>query len=77
MTPAEASVVFSSKPLWAAGLAWLLLGGEELGPLTWVGGATLMSAGLLSTAEKPAAAEQQSTEPQPQPVLAEPQQRRR
>ncbi|EFN58928.1 hypothetical protein CHLNCDRAFT_50471 [Chlorella variabilis] len=77
VTPAEASVVFSSKPLWAAGLAWLLLGGEELGPLTWVGGATLMSAGLLSTAEKPAAAEQQSTEPQPQPVLAEPQQRRR
>ena len=55
--PAEAQVIFSSKPLWAASLAWVLLGGEELGPLTWAGGAALAAAGLVAStapAEPPA-----------------------
>lgn len=54
MPPAEAQVIFSSVPLWSAGFAWLLLGGEELGPLTWVGGGALVAAGLVaSTAPLP------------------------
>lgn len=49
--PAQAQVVFSSKPLWAAGLAWVLLGGEQLGPLTWLGGGVLVAAGLVAATE--------------------------
>lgn len=49
VAPAQAQVIFSSKPLWSAGLAWFLLGGEELGPMTWVGGATLVVAGLIAS----------------------------
>lgn len=49
MAPAQAQVIFSSKPLWSASLAWFLLGGEELGPMTWVGGATLAVAGLIAS----------------------------
>lgn len=49
VAPAQAQVIFSSKPLWAAGLAWVLLGGEELGPLTWAGGAALAGAGLVAS----------------------------
>lgn len=52
MAPAQAQVIFSSKPVWAAGLAWLVLGGEELGVLTWLGGGVLMAAGLLASSEK-------------------------
>ncbi|KAL4853539.1 hypothetical protein ACK3TF_005470 [Chlorella vulgaris] len=52
VAPAQAQVIFSSKPVWAAGLAWLVLGGEELGVLTWLGGGVLMAAGLLASSEK-------------------------
>lgn len=48
VAPAEAQIIFSSKPLWAAGLAWLLLGGENLGPQSWAGGAALAAAGLVA-----------------------------
>lgn len=57
VAPAEAQVIFSSKPLWSAALAWVLLGGEELGPLSWVGGGILVVAGILASTG--------STEPAP------------
>jgi drug/metabolite transporter (DMT)-like permease len=58
--PAEAQVIFSSMPLWAAGLTWLLLGGEELGALAWAGGASIVAAGILaSTAPSERQEEQQ------------------
>lgn len=47
--PAEAQVIFSSVPLWSAGFAWVLLGGEQLGPLTWVGGGVVVAAGLVAS----------------------------
>lgn len=63
MPPAEAQVIFSSVPLWSAGFAWLLLGGEELGPLTWVGGGALVVAGLVaSTAPLPREWEEEEEE---------------
>jgi hypothetical protein len=81
IAPAEAQVIFSSKPLWAVGLAWLLLGGEELGPLTWAGGGALVAAGLLASSGQPARGAASAADageesmgpeqaPQPQPVLA-------
>ena len=60
VAPAEAQVIFSSKPLWAAAIAWVLLGGEELGPLTWVGGSALVVAGLIASTGQEA---QASTDP--------------
>ncbi len=76
--PAEAQVIFSSKPLWAAGLAWVLLGGEELGPLTWVGGTTLAVAGLIASTAPPE--QQQQAAPKHgagQPAAAPPAQQQR
>lgn len=70
MAPAQAQVIFSSKPLWAAGLAWVLLGGEELGPLTWAGGAAVAAAGLVAStapsedAQPPPQQPQQPKQPQ-------------
>ena len=63
VAPAQAQVIFSSKPLWAAGLAWVLLGGEELGPLTWAGGAAVAAAGLVAST---APAEEAQPQQQPQ-----------
>lgn len=60
--PAEAQILFSSVPLWSAAFAWLLLGGEDLGPLTWLGGSTLVAAGLLASTGPTTAA--QATERQ-------------
>lgn len=57
--PAEAQVIFSSVPLWSAAFAWLLLGGEQLGPLTWVGGSTLVAAGLVASSGHSKQAQQQ------------------
>ena len=34
-------------------MAWLLLGGEQLGPLTWVGGSALVAAGLVASTAPP------------------------
>lgn len=48
VAPADAQIILSSKPLWAAALAWVLLGGEQLGPQTWAGGAALAAAGLVA-----------------------------
>ncbi|GAB4814293.1 hypothetical protein N2152v2_001339 [Parachlorella kessleri] len=47
--PGEAQVIFSTTPLWAAAFSWLLLGGEQLGGLTWAGGASIVVAGLLAS----------------------------
>lgn len=54
--PAETQIMLASKPLWAASLAWLLLGGETLGPQTWAGGAALAAAGLVAATGEQAAA---------------------
>ncbi len=49
MPPGEAQVIFSTTPLWAAAFSWLLLGGGQLGGLTWAGGASIVVAGLLAS----------------------------
>ncbi|KAG2442627.1 hypothetical protein HXX76_002712 [Chlamydomonas incerta] len=47
--PAQAQVLFSSTPLWAALMAGLLLPGESMGPLAWLGGAVMLGASLLAS----------------------------
>ncbi|EFJ52106.1 hypothetical protein VOLCADRAFT_86926 [Volvox carteri f. nagariensis] len=47
--PAQAQVLFSSTPLWSALLAQLLLPGEAMGPLAWLGGAVMLGASLLAS----------------------------
>ena len=60
-------IIFSSKPLWAAGLAMLLLGGdsEAVGPMTWLGGLLLVSAGITASTA-PAQDPQQALQQQQQ-----------
>jgi drug/metabolite transporter (DMT)-like permease len=48
MPSAEANVILTSEPLWAAGLTALLLD-ERLGPWVYVGGLLLISAGVVAT----------------------------
>ena len=47
--PPPLQVLFSSTPLWAALMAGLLLPGESMGPLAWLGGAVMLGASLLAS----------------------------
>lgn len=51
--PAEANVLLTTEPLWAAGITALTLG-ERMSVTDWVGGAVLIAAALLATAAPPA-----------------------
>jgi drug/metabolite transporter (DMT)-like permease len=51
MPTSEANVILSSEPLWAALLTALLLH-ERRGPLAYAGGALLVGAAVVSTAER-------------------------
>ena len=48
--PTDAQVVFATVPLWSALLASAVLPGEHVGPLTWVGGACMVLAGVVAAA---------------------------
>lgn len=48
----EAQLVFSTVPLWSAIIAAIILPNEHLGPLTWLGGAMMIVAGLVSSKSK-------------------------
>lgn len=45
--PTDAQIVFSTVPLWSALLAAWFLPGEQVGPLSWAGGALMVLAGLI------------------------------
>ena len=47
--PSQAQVYYSSTPIWSALLAMLLLKGEAMGPLGWLGGVGIVVAGLLAS----------------------------
>ena len=49
VTATEAQLVFSTVPLWSAVIAALTLPNEHLGPLTCLGAAMMVLAGLVST----------------------------
>lgn len=49
---ADAAVILSTEPLWAALVAWQFLG-EELSPTDWAGGALIIGACLLNELAKP------------------------
>ena len=49
VTATEAQLVFSTVPLWSAVLAALTLPNEHLGPLTCLGAAMMVLAGVVST----------------------------
>eukprot|EP00878_Enallax_costatus_P036267 GHUV01040677.1.p1 GENE.GHUV01040677.1~~GHUV01040677.1.p1 ORF type:complete len:123 (-),score=14.06 GHUV01040677.1:106-474(-) len=42
VSAAQAQVFHSLTPVWAASMALLLLQGEEMGPLAWVGGGVIV-----------------------------------
>ncbi|KAK9908711.1 hypothetical protein WJX75_001852 [Coccomyxa subellipsoidea] len=46
---ASAQIIFSSLPLWSAFFAALLLHGEKLGVLGWLGGLTILVAGMVAS----------------------------
>lgn len=46
--PTDAQVVFSAVPLWSAVIAAIVLPGETVGPLAWLGGGGLLLAGLVA-----------------------------
>jgi drug/metabolite transporter (DMT)-like permease len=46
--PTEAQILFSTVPLWSVLLVALLLGGEDGGLYTWLGGATMVVAGVVA-----------------------------
>ncbi|KAK9824226.1 hypothetical protein WJX72_008663 [[Myrmecia] bisecta] len=46
---AQSQVIYSSMPLWSALFAYLLLSGETMGPSGWVGGAAIVTAGLVAS----------------------------
>lgn len=52
MPAAEANVILTSEPLWAAGLTALLLN-ERLGSIVYAGGALLIGAGVIATVGLP------------------------
>lgn len=54
--PAQAQVIYSTTPLWAAGLALLVLDAsdEAMGSMAWVGAAIMLTSSLI-TAFVPAA----------------------
>jgi drug/metabolite transporter (DMT)-like permease len=52
MPAAEANVILTSEPLWAAGLTALLLN-ERLGSIVYAGGALLIGAGVVATVGLP------------------------
>ncbi len=45
-------VIFSLAPLFTVLFSQLTLGGESLGPLAWVGGATVIAASFISREER-------------------------
>eukprot|EP00878_Enallax_costatus_P035202 GHUV01039205.1.p1 GENE.GHUV01039205.1~~GHUV01039205.1.p1 ORF type:complete len:125 (-),score=19.21 GHUV01039205.1:129-503(-) len=46
VSAAQAQVFHSLTPVWAASMALLLLQGEEMGPLAWVGGGVIVAASI-------------------------------
>lgn len=46
---ASAQIIFSSLPLWSAFFAALLLHGEKMGVLGWLGGLTILVAGIVAS----------------------------
>jgi drug/metabolite transporter (DMT)-like permease len=50
--PTDAQVVFSAVPLWSAVIAAIVLPGETVGPLAWVGGGGLLLAGLVAALDR-------------------------
>ena len=49
VSPTDAQIIFTSVPLWSAIIASIFLPDEKIGALTWIGGAGLVSAGLIAT----------------------------
>lgn len=47
-----AQVIYSLTPLWSALLAYLVLGDEGMGPVAYVGGATIVAAGLIAASSQ-------------------------
>lgn len=45
---AQAQMLYSSTPVWAAAIAQLLLGDQGLGPMGWAGGAVMLAAALAA-----------------------------
>jgi drug/metabolite transporter (DMT)-like permease len=43
----QLQVIFTSIPLWSAGLAYIFLGEQAFGPLGWFGAACIIAAGLI------------------------------
>ncbi|KAJ9533472.1 hypothetical protein QJQ45_026533 [Haematococcus lacustris] len=71
--PAQAQVIYSTTPLWAAAFAFLALDAsdEAMGGIAWAGAAVMLASSLLtalSPPESPAAAAARKT---PQPALLE------
>jgi drug/metabolite transporter (DMT)-like permease len=50
--PTDAQVVFSAVPLWSAVIAAIVLPGETVGPLAWVGGGGLLLAGVVAALDQ-------------------------
>ncbi|MEW5306166.1 MAG: hypothetical protein WDW36_008653 [Sanguina aurantia] len=48
----QAQVIYSLTPLWSALLAYLVLGDEGMGPVAYVGGATIVAAGLIAASSQ-------------------------
>lgn len=46
VSAAQAQVFYSLTPVWAALMAMLLLQGEEMGPLAWIGGGVIVAASI-------------------------------
>ena len=52
VSPTDAQVVFAAVPLWSALIAAVVLPGERLGPLAWVGGGGMLLAGLVAALDR-------------------------
>lgn len=48
VSSSQAQIYYSSTPIWSALLAMLLLEGESMGPMGWLGGAGIVVAGLIA-----------------------------
>lgn len=46
---AHAQIIFSSLPLWSALFAGLLLQGDKMGVLGWMGGLSILAAGVFAS----------------------------
>ena len=71
LSSAEATVVFSTEPLWGAAFAYLLLG-EVMGPLCQLGGACMVAACILSGVEMPSTAVERKAADLPQSQSGQP-----